>query len=83
MQRKITYKCEQCGSEFDNKLECAKHEATCTNRRYYIEREKARLLAYIKRIEAKGFNIGIMYDTTAERCLISILDFKSSKKRKK
>lgn len=82
MKRIQVFKCEQCGSEYNNKLECAKHEANCTNRRYYIEREKARLLAYIKRIEGKGFDIGIMYDTTANRCLISILDVKQRKKHK-
>lgn len=83
MQRKILYKCEQCGTEFGNKLECEQHERTCKNKQYLIANLKARIKAYLQRIEQKGFGISISYDTTANRCLIAIVDLERLKKRKK
>lgn len=87
MQRKITYKCELCGTEFGNKLECEKHEETCRNRRYYVEQAKARIKAYLQSFEAKGFNLSVRYESTTPSgqavCLISLIDLKQGKKHKK
>lgn len=80
MQRITTYKCEYCGTEFANKLDCAKHEEKCLNRRYYIERQKERIKAYLQSIEKQGFAIGLIYETANKRCTISIVDVKNTKK---
>lgn len=85
MQRKITYKCELCGVEFDSKRDCQLHELKCLNRSFYISQEKERLKRYISFIENKGFSVSIRYDSQSPStsgkplCLISIVDVSHKK----
>lgn len=81
MQRKTTYKCDNCGQEFANRLECEQHEKDCHNRKYLIEQLKARLRKYIQSIEVQGFEVSINYHVTPSKsCLIAITDKKGRKK---
>ena len=83
MQRKITYKCDNCGVEFVNSLDCQTHEKSCHNRKYLSEQLKIRLRNYIKLIEKQGFDVSINYDSTTNTnvCLIAIIDSRTRKRR--
>lgn len=86
MQRQITYKCESCGKDFSNSLECKQHEEKCRNRRYYISQEKERLKRYFRRIEEKGLFLSIRYETSTPSrqgvCLISLVENSKEKPKK-
>ena len=84
MQRKTTYKCENCGRDFANGIECQKHEKDCRNRLFLIEQLKERLQNYFKVIEQQDFDLSIRYETSTTGkgiCLIAILDTRARKKR--
>lgn len=79
MKRKVSFVCELCGSSFASSEECAKHEAVCKDRRYYIQNSKKRIKKYLRSIEDKDFVVCVNYDTLNQRCFISLIDKRCNK----